>query len=289
MKQLLLKAASTAGRALRRTPIARWRWLNHLHARMAHRLASSDDIAVGEFRVCADRRDEMITKKLILYGAFEQREIDLLCSFVRPGDVALDVGANIGLYSLALSRAVGPEGRVIAVEPDPDNLKLLRRNLARNGCANVIVVDQALGDRTGVVNLYQHPTNRGMLSTADIFGLGEEAAIPVPMQRADEVFTELGLTPRVAKIDVEGQEPLVIAGMGEHLPEVLQFELALSHLRCAGHDPQRFLAHLRSLAYSLSLHDGETAELSVDQLLERAEHAELSNVLALRTAPSSSH
>jgi FkbM family methyltransferase len=52
--------------------------------------------------------------------------------------------ANIGLYSL--SRAVGPSGRVIAVEPDPDNLALLRRNLQQNGCANVTVLEEALGE-----------------------------------------------------------------------------------------------------------------------------------------------
>ena len=165
MKKLILKAIAALGGGLRRTPIARWKWLGRLHANLTVRLNKSAAISVGPFRVFVDPRDRMIAKKLILYGGYETREIDLLCSFVKPGDCVLDVGANIGLYSLALSRAVGPSGRVIAVEPDPDNLALLRRNLQANGCTNVTVVEEALGDEAKEVLLFEVADNRGALST----------------------------------------------------------------------------------------------------------------------------
>jgi len=246
------------GGAFRSTPLVRWRWLGKAYDRIAVRVGNTDSVRIGQFRVFVDPRDQVIAKKLPLYGGFEQREIELLCSLVRPGDCVLDVGANIGLYSLALSRAVEPHGRVIAVEPDPDNLVLLRRNLLSNACANVIVVEEALGDTAKTVHLFGSRDNCGGLSTVDILGLGPNRAIPVPMRRGDSVLAEIGVVPRVAKIDVEGAEPSVLAGLGDRLPQVLLFEFVPWQLRAAGHDPSLFLHHLTSLGYCLAVVDPES-------------------------------
>jgi FkbM family methyltransferase len=163
----------------------------------------------------------------------------------------------------------------------------LRKNLQRNGCTNVTVVEEALGDETKLAKLYQRDDNRGALSTADIFGVGETNAISIRMRRADEVFAEFGRSPRVAKIDVEGQEPLVIAGMGSHLPDVLLFEFVPAQLRAARHEPLQFLNELEGMGYSLSLVDaatGERRDMPATQLLHTGEAAiNPSNVLALRT------
>ena len=286
MKRVALAVLSRLGRALRHTPLAKWRWLGHLHGKMTNGLGNAGNIAVGAFWVSADPRDEVITKKLILYGEYEGREIELLCSFTRPGDCALDVGANIGLYTLALSRAVGPLGHVIAVEPDPDNLVLLRKNLKTNNCNNVTVIEEALGNECKIAKLYQSRDNRGALSTADIFGVGEGNTVSIRMRRADDVFIQTGRSPRIAKIDVEGQEPLVIAGMGSHLPDVLLFEFMPTHLRSAGHDPSRFLEEMQGLGYSLSLvlaETGERCEMTLDAIVQTAEAGtSVSNILALR-------
>jgi len=222
----------------------------------------------------------------MLYGGYETREIELLCSFVRPGDCALDVGANIGLYSLALSRAVGPSGRVIACEPDPDNAALLRKNLRVNGCANVTVIETALGDESGVVRLYQSEDNRGALSTTDVLGVGEERAIRVRMRRGDAIMAELGVAARIAKIDVEGAEPLVIAGLGVHLPQVLMFEFVPQLLRAAGRDPVEFLHGLTAMGYTLRAVEPETGHarpMTGQELQEGTVAAETNrNILALR-------
>jgi FkbM family methyltransferase len=286
VKSLLLRSMALLGDALRRTPIARWQWLGRLHANLAVRIGRTESVTVGPFRVFVDPRDRVIAKKLILYGGYEQREIDLLCSLVQPGDCVLDIGANIGLYSLALSRAVGPAGRVIAFEPDPDNATLLRRNLDVNGCANVTVVEDALGDESKDVKLYESDDNRGALSTSDVLGVGEEHAIRVRMRRGDAVLAELGVQPRLAKIDVEGAEPLVIAGLGARLPQILMFEFVPQLLRAAGRDPADFLHELRSAGYSLAAIDPETGhtrdltpvELAAGAVTEAADR----NILARR-------
>jgi FkbM family methyltransferase len=273
MKRLLLQTLSRAGKLLRHTPIARWKWLKRLLGKAAGSLSSADNLIFREFRVSAPPGDEMITKKLILYGDYDRAEIDLLCSLVRSGDCVLDVGANIGLYTLPLSRAVGPDGLVIAAEPDPQNLVLLRKNIEANGCTNVRVIPEALGDKTGEVKLYQRADNRGALSTVDIFGVGEANAIAISMRRTEDVLERM---PRLVKIDVEGQEPLVVAGMGGQLPEIMFFEYAPKQLTAAGHNPGSFLDGLKTKGYTLSVVEPETGKqlpVSGDGLM---------NVLAIR-------
>lgn len=252
MKSYVMRALSLAGRSFRRTPLARSAMLNRMLAAWALRLHSSNEANVGPFRFRFDPRDRVIAKKLVLYGGYEQNELQILCSSIRPGDQVLDVGANIGIYSVHLSRAVGPTGRVVAVEPDPENVALLRENLEKNGCHNVTVVPSALADKPGEMSLFQDPHNRGHHSLVDLEG--SKQIIPVSVERGETVLKGLGFRPRVAKIDVEGAEPLVLAGLG-YFPEVLLFEFIPAYLRKLGTDPEAFLSSLQDADYELGYID----------------------------------
>jgi FkbM family methyltransferase len=200
----------------------------------------------------------VIAKKLSMYGEYQRHEIELLCSLTRPGDQVLDIGANIGLFALYLSRAVGPGGRVIAFEPDPDNLALLRANLEINVCQNVSVVACALGTESGTAELFQSNENRGNLSFSDLGETGK--SITVPVRRGDEVLEELRVHPSLAKIDVEGAEPVVLVGLGQRKPDLILFEFEPGHLRSQGHDPEALLVSLVNEGYALSLIDPDTGE-----------------------------
>ena len=246
-----MRLVAAMGPRLRHTPLARIPLLNRVHGTLAVSLHKGDEVEVGPFRVRIDMRDRVIAKKIILYGAYEEREVELLCSLVRPGDDVMDVGANVGIYSLYLSRAVGPAGKVLAVEPDPDNLALLRANLELNGCDNVIVLPFALGIESGEVDLFQTDDNRGNLSFADLGGTGRSVSVSV--RRGEQVLEELGVAPRVAKIDVEGAEPQVISGLGRFKPDVMLLEFVPGHLRALGEDPATFLDSLVSEGYTLRL------------------------------------
>ena len=80
---------------------------------------------------------------------YEAECVRLINAAVEPGDVAIDAGANIGFFTTLLSRWVGENGRVAAIEPDFDNLRLLRLNLDENGCDNVGVIACAVGEVAG--------------------------------------------------------------------------------------------------------------------------------------------
>ncbi len=250
MRHGVLNLMSSVGARLRYTRMGQSKIVSRLHGPLARALHGSNRVQVGPFRVRVDPRDQLIARKLILYGGYEVDEIALLCSYVKAGDHVLDVGANIGLYSLHLSRAVGAEGRVIAVEPDPDNVAILRENLETNGCRNVTVVDCAFGNDSGRVDLWQCEHNRGALSLADITGSGR--SIKVEMRRGGEVLADLGMRPTVAKIDVEGAEPLVLAGLG-YWPAILLFEFVPSFIEALGQDPKAFLQELVLAGYTLEL------------------------------------
>ncbi len=258
--------------ALRRSRLGRNKVISGLYREMVIRLHGSNEVRIGEFTVTFDPRDRYIPGKLIVDGGYEKKEIALLCSLIKPGDLVLDIGANIGLYTLPMSRAVGDTGTVIAFEPDPDNARILKHNVRANQCTNVRVVTCALGNQDGEVDLFQRNENRGNLSFADLARTGR--SVKVPVRRGAAVLHELAVgTPAVAKIDVEGAEPLVLEGLGCH-PRCVQLEFVPALLRALGFDPLEFLQHLDSDGYTIASIDRDTAELratSNESLIEMAD------------------
>ncbi len=87
-------------------------------------------------------------------GTYEHNELRNLLQRLQPGDTFIDVGAHIGYLSLPIAKRVGPSGKVIALEPSPTSLELLRRNVALNGFNWVTVVDAAASDKDGLARLH---------------------------------------------------------------------------------------------------------------------------------------
>jgi FkbM family methyltransferase len=152
----------------------------------------------------------------------------------------IDVGANIGYFSCLLSKLAGPAGKVLAIEPEPQNLKLLEQNLEINHLTNVVVHPCALGTSEGsaMLGLYK-PSNRGRHS---ILETNAKSRIKVTVRTLDDVARDSGKNVSswsLAKIDVEGYEAFVIDGANETLPsiETLVMEFSPALLKKAGGDP----------------------------------------------------
>ncbi|MFO1046631.1 MAG: FkbM family methyltransferase [Geminicoccaceae bacterium] len=154
--------------------------------------------------------DELISRVLRRHRLWEAASSWFCLRHVRPGDHAVDVGANIGYYSLLLSRLAGESGQVDAFEPEPSNLTLLRANLRMNGCANVRVHPVALADIPGRRELYLCRSNRGdhRLGHAP-----ERDRIAVPVTTADLLLGTQSAKIDLVKIDAQGAEELVLVGM----------------------------------------------------------------------------
>jgi FkbM family methyltransferase len=134
--------------------------------------------------------------------------------FLKNGMVAVDVGANVGAFSLLASRLVGRDGKVLALEPVPENYRCLCRTLGLNRLANVAPFELAIGDTRGSLRLSLSDNPGGHSAVLD---RGDQH-IEVPMATLDEVCAEQELERLdFLKIDVEGFEPEVVRGARESL------------------------------------------------------------------------
>ena len=157
--------------------------------------------------------DRGLDRELFYQGVYEAGTLHVMRHLLRPGDVFLDVGANVGLMTVVAARFVGPKGRVYAFEPVQGTARLLERNVALNNASNVEVVPMALGARRERRVITEHlETHRGAASFATGgVGTGSEE---VQVDTLDAFVRERRLEGRVrlVKIDVEGWEEQVLVG-----------------------------------------------------------------------------
>jgi FkbM family methyltransferase len=154
----------------------------------------------------------------LIEGGFEAVELETARSFARPGTTAIDVGANVGIYSLVMAAAVGSEGCVFSIEPDPANAVRLKANLALNAIHNTTVVQAAAAETEGPITLQlsDDPAYHSLFAPKQARRIvGAEA---VSGLRIDRIWKEAG-TPTVSimKVDVEGAELTVLKGSRELL------------------------------------------------------------------------
>jgi FkbM family methyltransferase len=139
---------------------------------------------------------------------WEPAETLVLQRMLRPGMRVVDVGAHVGYYSVLFSRAVGAAGEVIAFEPEPRNRQLLQANLLLNDCGNVRVDARAVSRQTGRATLHLSRTNFGDHRLQPVAG---RESIEVETVALDELLH--AAIPDFIKMDTQGAEPAVLAGM----------------------------------------------------------------------------
>ncbi len=136
-----------------------WR-VNDLARTLAGRLSEGHRIVVRSRdgrRFCVDPKEKQYHMGLLGTGVYEPVETRVVMACVSEGDIAVDVGANIGWYTTLLSRLVGPRGTVHAFEPLASTYQVLTGNCKLNTCLNVVLNNIALGDRDGMVTMHYYP------------------------------------------------------------------------------------------------------------------------------------
>jgi FkbM family methyltransferase len=157
-----------------------------------------------------NRNDAFVGRGLDLYGEWCEFEIQLMRLVLRPGDVAIDAGANIGTHTVAFANLVGPTGVVHAFEPQRRNFLMLAGNVAINALDNVFCHQAAVGDAVGHITVpsMPPPDTHFNFSAVSIAG-GAEQGERVPLLTLDSLNLPAC---RVIKIDTEGMEPQVLSG-----------------------------------------------------------------------------
>jgi len=187
----------------------------------------------------------------------EEATTRLFKTLVRRGDVVLDLGANLGYFTMLAARQVGPEGRVYAFEPEPRNYACLRRNLDLNGYSNVIARQCAVADKPGFVKLFICPYDTGHHTIRSYDGIAayrpdyvdrKKASVDVEQVRLDSLLEGREQHVDVIKMDVEGAEALALDGMqgvltrSPNLVMVVEFFPLL--IKNMGHSPDEFVRRL---------------------------------------------
>ncbi len=200
---------------------------------------------------CLDRWLYLQTHRLFAPDAFLLEVLRPMCL---AGGTALDLGANLGLYTLAFSDWVGPNGNVFAFEADPVNHAALTENLLANGAANVRALGLAAGDATAPAYLQRSACNSGdhrVRKTRD----GQTALQPISMVALDE-FLHDQFRVDCVKLDIQGGEGRALRGMRGLLQANPRLQGLLEFwpygLAQAGEDPVAILADLIDLRFRLA-------------------------------------
>jgi FkbM family methyltransferase len=151
-------------------------------------------------------------QRSIYLATYEPAEVATFRSLLAPGMTFVDVGANVGFFSLLAASAVGPTGRVVAVEPSPYAVDRLREAVAANDLQCVDVVSAGLSERDGTLPLFVPATAGNHTPTMTAAG-PDTVRIDVPVTTLDRLLGERSIERvDVLKVDVEGHEPRVFAG-----------------------------------------------------------------------------
>lgn len=180
-------------------------------------------VQLDGYKICTRPADATVSAAILNDGEYEPNVIRELAPLLRPGVVFLDVGANLGYQTLMAAARVGPTGRVLAFEPNPDNLALLREGIRLNGFTNITLYPLAAADRERTIEMHPDGTNSTSLVS------DPSAGGPAPARTTfrfsalgrchtlkavalDAVLADLDRVD-VVKLDIDGGEPRALQGM----------------------------------------------------------------------------
>lgn len=267
-------------------------------ARIAHRIVRFGRGALGRPNHVVVRRggiwweldlDEGIDFSIYLLGMFERRTVETCIELLRKGDQIVDIGANIGAYTLPLARHVGPKGRVLAVEPTNFAFSKLVKNITHNSdlIESISPVQALLTDNI------EPPSVQGVYSSWPLTGKNSDSAKHggrimtiegAQSIRLDALLAEYGMDkPDLVKMDVDGNECKVLRGaqrmLGHARPPIVM-ELAPYTLEEAGDSLEELLDILHVNKYRLLTLGGVPLPCSNERLVEMVPAGSSMNVLA---------
>ncbi|MGN6491873.1 MAG: FkbM family methyltransferase [Agriterribacter sp.] len=226
------------------------------------------------YKIYVDTRDMGIARHLMLDGFWEPWVTQCLASIVKPGDVCIDIGANYGYYSALLLDLVGNNGRVIAIEPNPSIVKLLRLTADINS-PGFDIEEVALSYKKGKIKLTVPKNYFGDASILEGTDKRPHIDYKVPTVRLDDVLREKQINKvDIIKIDVAGAEPWVFEGMQQTILQNPGLQIIMEYSPWLYEKARGFTEYLFARFTIRCLKDEQQQDL---------EYSAIENLLNLRT------
>jgi FkbM family methyltransferase len=211
-----------------------------------------------------DPQDMGMARTFLLFnGRWEETETRLFSSLVKEGMTVVDIGANVGYYTLLAARLAGPQGKVYAFEPNPQNFALLSRNVEANGYRNVVLVPKAVSDQSGTAALRIDRASSGGHSLSAFRGGAD--TVQVGTVSLDDYFAGDRTVIDVLKMDAEGAEMAIFSGMQQVLarnPDItLLTEFFPRAIRGFGCSPEEYIKQLAGDGFRIYPIDEDRGEV----------------------------
>lgn len=212
--------------------------------------------------------DDWIQQQLYLFNTYEECELKFLENTLKPGDTFIDIGANIGLYSLTAASIVTESGKVIAFEPFPKNYEKLSKHIRINSFKNISIEKLAISDKAGTITIYinEKEQNCGMASTIEQIYTAKET---IQATTLDEYLLQHPQSQlHFIKMDIEGGELKALQGMQQTLKKysptlLIEFdEQILTQAKLCKEDIINFLKKFNYKLYFLTT-DGKLTETKI--------------------------
>jgi FkbM family methyltransferase len=211
-------------------------------------------------RLLCDPDDRRITPiETLNFGSYEPEEARLFFALVGQGKTFVDIGANVGWYSLTAARRY-PHLAVYAFEPIPKTFGYLTRNIALNAATTIRAYNHGFAEREETLTLYYYPEGSGNASARNLSGASTVTEVPARMRRLDDVVRESGISIDALKCDVEGAELSVFRGGKETLASqrpIVFTEMLRKWSAAFGYHPNDILALFAGLGYRCFTARGE--------------------------------
>ncbi len=219
------------------------------------------------------KTEDVVGRHIYKSGEYEKNlsEFVAKCLIFQEGDVALDVGANIGWYSLLLDKLMPDNSLIYAFEPDPLNYELLSSNIKLNSASKVVPVNLALSDKNEIRKLYQYSNNN--LGRHSLLDINEGEYVEVETVTLDGYIDLAGIDVgrvKFLKIDIEGYEYFALCGANNVLNHVATVvsEFVPRYMEKGGVEPERFLDLLIDKGFDPHVvRDGVLVSQNKDMLL----------------------
>jgi FkbM family methyltransferase len=187
-----------------------------------------------------------------IYGNSEEGKMSHLKKIITPGQTVVDVGANIGIYSVVLAKFVEKQGHVFAFEPAPDNVKLLRKTIKLNQFDNITVTQKAISNKPGIASFYLVDG----ISSHSLMDYGKSInKIDVEVESLDNFFQDYEKPIDFIKIDAEGYDFKVILGMQNIISKTQNLKIFVEfdpkRLIKIGDSPQELLRFMQNNRFSI--------------------------------------